>query len=67
MLQEIQDGKIVLLDSDKAELTRLTSNKASSSNIYDSNRYDKGVLFTLEDENFKAADPDDRGIGNTTK
>ena len=66
LLQKIIDGKIVLLDDDKNQLSKNTAVMASSSNAYDSNRYDKGVFFTLEDENFRAAE-DDTGNESTVK
>ncbi len=58
LLQKIVDGKIVLLDSDNAQLSKNTAVMASSSNAYNSDKYDKGVFFTLEDENFRAAEHD---------
>lgn len=59
MLQDIADGKMLLLDSSKIELSRLSSNKASSSNIYTSGIADKGEMFNLSDERFQFTDPTD--------
>ena len=67
LLDKIVDGKLTLRDSDGNELSKISSFKASSSNKYNSSRFDKGTMFTLEDERFKAADPNDFGIGVTSR
>lgn len=66
LLQKIVSGDLILVDSGGTQLVRLATSKVSGSNKYNSSKYDKGEMFTLEDERFRAADPDD-GAGTTTR
>ena len=66
LLQKIVDGNLILLSESNAELSKQSSNRASSSNEYNSDKYDKGELFTTSDENFRMADPE-TGDGSTSK
>ena len=66
LLQKIVDGDLILLSESNTELSKQTSNRASSSNEYDDAKTDKGEMFTLEDENFKMANPE-TGDGSTSK
>jgi len=56
LLQRIVDGKLLLIGTDGAELSKKSSYKVSGSNSYDSSIPDKGELFNLRDENFKMTD-----------
>jgi hypothetical protein len=65
LLDKILEKKIVLLDS--GTQAGISSGKlASCSNHYDDSKYNKGELFTLEDEHFRMANPED-GIGSTSR
>ena len=66
LLERIKNGEILLLNTSSAELSRQTTNLASCSNAYDSSKYDKGELFTTEDERFRFANPT-TGEGSTAK
>ena len=66
LLQKIVDGDLILLSESNTELSKQTSNRASSSNEYNDAKTDKGEMFTLEDENFKMANPE-TGDGSTSK
>jgi phage gp36-like protein len=66
LLKKIQDGLIKLIDSTGAVLSMSSANLASCSNTYDDSVYNKGELFTLLDENFRMADPED-GNASTSK
>ena len=58
LLKKIADGDLILLSESNTELSKQSSNQASSSNAYNSSKYDKGEMFNLNDENFKMTDPD---------
>ena len=58
LLKKIADGNLILLSESNTELSKQSSNQASSSNAYNSSKYDKGEMFNLNDENFKMTDPD---------
>jgi phage gp36-like protein len=66
LLDKIRDGKIRLVGEDGSEITEKSGVMASCSNVFDEDIYNKGEIFTLEDENFKSADPSD-GIGSTKR
>lgn len=66
LLQKIVDGDLILLSESNTELSKQTSNRASCSNAYNSEKTDCGELFTTEDENFKMANPE-TGDGSTSK
>lgn len=59
LLEKIVNGKLTLRDENGNELSKVSSIQASSSNIYDSNKHDKGEMFNVSDENFKLTDPVD--------
>ncbi|MFA6325311.1 MAG: hypothetical protein WCX46_03760 [Candidatus Paceibacterota bacterium] len=65
LLDKILEKKIVLLDSG-AQAGISSGKLASCSNQYNEDKYDKGSLFTLEDEQFRMGDPED-GIGSTKR
>ena len=65
LLNKILEKKIFLIES--GAISTMSSGKmASCSNQYDSDVYDRGSLFTLENEQFRMADPTD-GIGSTER
>lgn len=66
LLQKIADGDLLLLSESNTELSKQTTNQASSSNEYNDSKYDKGEMFTTEDENFRMANPE-TGDGSTSK
>jgi len=66
LLDKIQEGKIKLIDENGAILSQDSSIYASCSNSYNEDVYNKGELFTLEEEQFRMADPED-GAGSTKR
>ena len=64
LLQKIKDRDIILINSSGNELSSKSVLLASSSNAYSSSVFDKGEMFTLEDEQFRMADPTN-GNGST--
>jgi len=66
LLSKIQKGDIKLIDTTGSILSQNSAILASCSNEYDEDAYNKGELFTLEDENFRMADPED-GAGSTLR
>ena len=59
LLDRIVDGKITLRDDNGNELAKISAIKASSSNIYDSDKSDRGEMFNLKDERFRMTDPEE--------
>ena len=59
LFDKIANGLLTLRDDNGNELSKLSSILASSSNTYDSSKYDRGELFNVSDERFRATDPDD--------
>jgi len=57
LIEKILDGSLKLIDDDGNLIGTQDIFKASTSNEYDGTTKDKGEIFTLEDEEFHAADP----------
>ncbi len=64
LIDKILDGSLKLIGDDGSLLGTQGIFLVSGSNVYDGTTQNKGELFTLEDEIFKAADPD-TGYGAT--
>ena len=64
LIEKIVNGTLKLIDNDGDLMGSQDTLTATGSNTYDSAKYNKGSLFTLEDEVFRAADPD-TGAGAT--
>jgi len=58
LLNKILNGDLQLLDSNNELIGKSSNAQASYSNDYDDDKDDKGELFNLENEQFKAANPD---------
>jgi len=59
LLEKIANGDLLLVGEEGQILSRQNTFFASGSNVYSSDRADKGVLFNLEPEHFKFTDPDE--------
>jgi len=64
LLGKIVDGTLKLIDEDGSLIGTQDTMNVSGSNTYDPSKYDKGSLFSLEDEKFRAANPE-TGAGAT--
>jgi hypothetical protein len=58
LLEKIRNRELLLIDSTGEELDSKSVILASSSNTYNADKYNKGEMFTLEDEEFRMADPE---------
>lgn len=58
LLDKILKGTVQLLDSDNDLVGKTSTGQASYSNDFSDNKEDKGELFNVADEQFKAGDPD---------
>ena len=58
LLDKISKGLLSLIGEDGDLIAKVSSIKASSSNIYDGTTADKGEMFNIGDELWRAKDPD---------
>lgn len=64
LIGKIVDGTLKLIDDAGSLIGTQATMDVSGSNTYDAAKYNKGELFTLEDEKFRAANPE-TGAGAT--
>ena len=57
LIEKILDGTLKLIDDNGNIIGAQNIFTATSSNTYDGTNKKKGTFVTLEDENFRAADP----------
>ena len=57
LIDKITEGKLKLIDDDGNLIGQQDTQDVSCSNEYDSSKYNRGEIFSLEDEEFRFADP----------
>lgn len=64
LLEKIADGTLKLIDDAGSLIGTQTTQDVSCSNAYDAAKYNRGEIFSLEDEEWQAANPE-TGAGAT--